>query len=137
MIFTDEQRRRAFDRTCGECHLCWGKLAWSNYGVHGRRGAWEIEHSVAQARGGTHHGNNLYAAHVACNRRKRDAHNRTARAYHGRTRAPWSEKKRENARWENAAATAGIGGLFAALLGAPVLPFALALGVLGHARRVR
>lgn len=93
MIFTDEQRRRAIDRT----------------------------------RGGTQQGNNLYAARVMCNRRKCEAHNRTARAYHGQTRAPW----------ENAAATAGFGGLVAALAGASVPPIALAPGVLGHARRVR
>jgi hypothetical protein len=49
-----------YDRTTGRCHLCGKRLAFHNYGCHGTRGAWHIEHSVPRANGGTDHVNNLY-----------------------------------------------------------------------------
>jgi 5-methylcytosine-specific restriction endonuclease McrA len=36
----------------------------------GERGVWEVEHSVARAKCGSNHGNNLYAACITCNRSK-------------------------------------------------------------------
>lgn len=99
--------RAIYNRTEGQCHICRKRLSFCNYGLYGKRGAWEIEHSVAQARGGTHHGNNLFAACISCNRSKGDSSSRTARRQHGFQCAPYSARKRKR----NAALGAGIGSL--------------------------
>ena len=85
---------RIYERTEGRCHLCRKKLSRRNYGLLGRRGAWEVEHSTARANGGTDHGNNLYAACIACNRQKGTLSTRAARARNGYTRAPYPKKQR-------------------------------------------
>jgi 5-methylcytosine-specific restriction endonuclease McrA len=103
----EAQLRAIYERTEGRCHICRKQLSFRNYGSIGKRGAWEIEHSVAQARGGTDHGNNLFAAHISCNRSKGDASSRTARRQHGYQCAPYSARKRKR----NAAIGAGIGSL--------------------------
>lgn len=103
----EAQLRAIYDRTEGQCHICRKRLSFCNYGLLGKRGAWEIEHSVAQARGGTDHGNNLFAAHISCNRSKGDSSSRTARRQHGYQCAPYSTTKRKR----NAAIGAGIGSL--------------------------
>jgi 5-methylcytosine-specific restriction endonuclease McrA len=72
----ETQLRAIYDRTEGQCHNCRKRLTFRNYGLFGKRGAWEIEHSVAQARGGTDHGNNLFAACISCNRSKGDSSSR-------------------------------------------------------------
>jgi HNH endonuclease len=96
-----------------------------------QRGAWEVEHSVACARGGhTHHLNNLYAACISCNRRKGPFSTRTARGYHGRKSAPLALKAKQRVREDNAVEGALIAGTGAVLLGvAP--PVGLAVTVLG------
>ncbi len=99
--------RAIYDRTEGQCHICRKRLSFCNYGLYGKRGAWEIEHSVAQARGGTHHGNNLFAACMSCNRSKGDSSSRTARRQHGFQCAPYSARKRKR----NATIGAGVGSL--------------------------
>jgi hypothetical protein len=39
----DDQKLNAiYDKTGGRCHICHDKLAFSNYGLFGARGAWEI-----------------------------------------------------------------------------------------------
>lgn len=106
MAFSQLELERIFARTNGCCHICHARLAFSNYGSAGRRGAWEVEHSVAQANGGTHHGNNLYAAHITCNRRKGTVTARTARRWAGQTRAPYSTAKVEKVAHENGVAGA-------------------------------
>lgn len=103
----EAQLRAIYDRTEGQCHICRNRLSFRNYGLFGKRGAWEIEHSVAQARGGTDHGNNLFAAHISCNRSKGDCSSRTARRQHGYQCAPYSPRKKKR----NAAIGAGIGSL--------------------------
>ena len=95
----------------------------------GRRGAWEVEHSVPRANGGTNHGNNLYGAHINCNRRKGTVTSRTARGWHGRTRAPLSASARERKVTENTITGGVCGGLFGLLAGNP--PLALTLAVVG------
>lgn len=70
MSYTVEQLDLIYQRTSGKCHLCHDPLARSNYARFGERGAWEVEHSVPRARGGTDRLNNLYAAHICCNRSK-------------------------------------------------------------------
>lgn len=129
MTYSKDDLDAIFARTDGRCHICWKGLARVNYGQIGKKGAWEVEHSVPRANGGTDHGNNLFPAHIRCNRSKGDGSSRAARAAHGRTRAPLSRAKQDKARAENVIAYTVIGGLGAALL-APEL---LVLGAIAGA----
>ena len=95
MSFNDELLNDIFDKTDGKCHICFKKLSFTNYGNPGRRGAWEVEHSNPKAKGGTDHLNNLYASCIPCNRSKGAKSTRSARAIHGRTRAPLSRKQKD------------------------------------------
>jgi hypothetical protein len=96
-----------YDRTSGYCHICGRKVYFSNYGIVGAKGAWEVEHSRPQARGGTHHGNNLYAACIPCNREKSHrCSTRTVRTWNGRSRAPLNPTKRREAKEQQALAGA-------------------------------
>jgi HNH endonuclease len=124
MPFGTERLERIFDRTSGKCHLCHRRLAFSNYGCPGRRGAWEVEHSRPRARGGTDHGNNLYPACCFCNRDKGVYSTRAARAWNRRCKAPMSRSRREAAR-EGGAISGGVVGAF---LGATAGPFAMLIG---------
>ncbi len=119
MAYSDERLEQIFDRTSGYCHICGGKLSFCNYAAYGARGAWEVEHSKPKCEGGTNHLNNLYAAHISCNRSKRAMCTRTARAKYGRTKAPLSSKRRAEAKSKNAADGAFIGGTLGALIGGP------------------
>jgi HNH endonuclease len=121
MTFTNAELRWIYDRTTGYCHLCQKKRAFTNYGRPGRKGAWEVEHSRAQAHGGTHRLNNLYAACIPCNREKGVRSTKSVRTQNGYTKAPLSRVARTTARSGNA-----LGG---ALLGA--LPGAAFLGPAG------
>src|SRR6266700_5629426 len=103
----EAELRAIYERTEGRCHICRKRLSLRNYGSIGKRGAWEIEHSVAQARGGTDHLNNLFAAHISCNRSKGDGSSQSARRQHGYQCAPYSSRKRKR----NAFVGAGIGSL--------------------------
>lgn len=127
MAYTNEQLERIFDRTGGKCHLCGKKLAWMNYGMFKKKMAWEVEHSIARAMGGSDHGNNLYAAHIRCNRSKGTLSTKSARARHERTRAPLSMKRRRQVKGDNALTWGIVGGLVTlivapelALLGAAI-----------------
>ena len=93
MAFNDEALSRIFDRTDGRCHICGKTLCFQNYGASGRRGAWEVEHSMPRARGGTDHANNLFAACIPCNRAKGTVTTRTARRWNDRTAAPFSREE--------------------------------------------
>lgn len=119
LIYNTATLRKIFDRTSGKCHICGKKLAFSNYGKPGTRGAWEVEHSNPKVKGGSDHGNNLYAAHTSCNRSKRGGSTRSARAQHGRTRAPLSVVNTEKTRMKNTAAGAGVGLAIGAAIGGP------------------
>jgi 5-methylcytosine-specific restriction endonuclease McrA len=68
--FDEDDLNYIFDKTGGECHYCGKQLAWSNYGLVGKRGAWEVDHSIPVSRGGTDHQNNLWPACVSCNTEK-------------------------------------------------------------------
>ena len=98
MRFSDEFLTAIYDRTSGKCHLCRKKLAFTNYNRHGARGAWHVDHSKPQARGGTHRLNNLYAACIDCNCSKGASSTKTVRSRHGHTRAPVSRGKRAAAK---------------------------------------
>jgi hypothetical protein len=119
MAFSLEEIEIVFDRTDGRCHLCRRKLAFRNYGSLGRRRAWEIDHSVPRARGGTGRINNLLPACVACNRSKRDAPTKTIRLCNGFTAAPLSKCEQRKRRSENAAAGATVCALIGVLAAGP------------------
>jgi 5-methylcytosine-specific restriction endonuclease McrA len=129
---------RIFHSTAGRCHLCHRPLARKNYAADGTRGAWEVDHSLARARGGTDHGNNLKPAHIACNRSKQHSDNRAIRRVHGHARAPLSAKAIKEKRIRNAA----IGGTGLGVVGGLAFgPFGLVAGALvgvlaGHDIRV-
>lgn len=135
MIVTEEKLNAIYDRTSGYCHICGKKLCFINYARLGRRGAWEIDHSVARVNGGTNRLCNLYAACISCNRQKQHLLTRTARRWHGRTRAPLSAKRRQRARLDNAIAGAGAG----LLCGLPFVGIGILAGpilgaLIGHKR---
>lgn len=115
MDYSKEFRRKVFDKTSGRCHLCGGGLFINNFGAIEKKGAWEIEHSIPKSKGGTDHLNNLYPAHIDCNRSKSNRTTRSVRAKYGRTRAPYSEEKAAEAKIENTFIGGGAGfvvGLF-------------------------
>lgn len=114
MAFEDDTLQRIYGRTDGRCHICRRKLAFSNYGQHGRRGAWEVDHSKARNKRGSDHGNNLFAAHTSCNRRKGDSGTRSARAMHGHRAAPLSSRAKQRNTWKS--------GLICATLGFILVP---------------
>jgi len=117
MAYSEEQLSDIYDRTSGYCHICKKKLAYSNYGELGARGAWEVEHSKPRAKGGTSSLGNLRAACITCNRSKGTDLTRTARARHGRSRAPLSRSQRKQARLENTLVGGLIGVAAGAILG--------------------
>jgi hypothetical protein len=127
MAFDLIARKRIFARTDGRCHLCRKKLCFNNYGVHGSRGCWQVEHSKARANGGTDHGNNLYAACIACNLDKGTFTTRTARSWNGYTKAPLSQAKKEAVRETNT----WLGGAIGVAAGALVVGTGGAVLVLG------
>lgn len=120
MSYTLEQLDKIFNRTSGYCHLCHKQMVRSNYGLTGERGAWQVEHSVPRAKGGTDNMNNLFAAHVACNLKKGTYSSRTARGWNGKTCAPLSPEKREAATTSNGLTGAFIGGIIGFAFGGPV-----------------
>jgi len=120
MKWTKEQLRKIYDRTQGKCHICGKKVALKNHGKIGARMAWSVEHSVAQANGGTHHGNNLYAACISCNSSKGARSTRSARAKNGRTGAPLSSNSEARARGENAVVVGGFAGVIGAVIAGPI-----------------
>lgn len=133
MQFTNEDLRYIYDRTSGKCHLCHTKRAFTNYGRFGKRGSWEVEHSNAQANGGTHRLNNLYVACIPCNRSKGAKSTRSTRTGNGYTKAPLSRAARANAKSENALGAGAVGALVGARFGIPGLLIGAVVGaILGY-----
>ena len=116
MYFSQKRLRQIFDRTSGYCHICHAKLDFSNYGELGTNGSWEVEHSTPQAKGGTHHLNNLYPACISCNRAKGDSSTRSARAKYGKKRAPLSVKQRRRAKMRHGTKGAFLGSIMSLLM---------------------
>ena len=133
MSYSDETLNIIFDRTGGKCHLCHKALSFSNYGKTEGRGAWEIDHSVARAKGGSDHLNNLYPACFSCNRSKGAVKSSTIRGSNGYKRAPLSRKKRKDEKAGNALIGGTVGFIGGCLLG-PVgaIGGALLGGLVGH-----
>jgi 5-methylcytosine-specific restriction endonuclease McrA len=119
MSYDRDRLRRIFDRTNGLCHVCRKALAWRNYGKNSERGAWEVEHSKARARGGTDHLTNLFAACIPCNRSKGSGSSRSARRQHGYDRAPRSAAAQRKKRGENVLGYASVGALVARVVLGP------------------
>lgn len=120
MAYSDDELTVIFDRTDGNCHICGKRLAFRNYGnPNSAWGSWEVEHSNPKATGGTNRRNNLYAAHISCNRSKGKNSTRDARAQHGRTAAPLSYKRKQQLKTDGAIAGGSL-GLVVGALGGPV-----------------
>jgi hypothetical protein len=132
-LFSAEVLEHVFDRTDGRCHICYRRVAWKNYGILGARGAWEVDHSVPRAYGGTDRLTNLLPAHIRCNRSKQAGSSRSARGQHGRRRAPYSASGRQAVRVRNGALGAGLGWLAAAILLPQARVAAAIIGALGGA----
>jgi hypothetical protein len=88
MKFSDDQLTQVFEKQDGKCHLCGDKICFHMYGRRTAQG-WQVDHSKAQARGGTHHLNNLQPAHHDCNNYKGIRSTRSVRReFMGRTTLP-------------------------------------------------
>ena len=111
MAYDNETLGWVYHRTDGKCHLCHKKLSFKNYGLGGAKGAWEVEHSIPRANGGTDHRNNLFPACITCNRSKATSATRAARSWSGYTKAPLSRERREEVKMKNALGGAVAGGL--------------------------
>ena len=85
MAYNDERLSSIYNKTDGYCHLCDKKLSWKNYGIHGAKGSWHVDHSKAKANGGTDHMNNLFASCISCNLEKGTLHKNTIRKRKGYT----------------------------------------------------
>lgn len=96
-----EKLVKVFTKTDGNCHICHGDLNFDFYGNAYGKDSWEIEHSKPRAKGGTDHLNNLFPAHVTCNRKKGVSPNRTIRSKYGTTRAPYSKAKKQSIKIQN------------------------------------
>ncbi|MBI4258110.1 MAG: HNH endonuclease [Thaumarchaeota archaeon] len=72
MGYSDDLLDYVYDKNNGYCWWCGKKLAFTNYGVHGAKGAWEIDHSNPVSRGGTDYLGNLVPSCIECNRSKGD-----------------------------------------------------------------
>lgn len=125
MAYDKKRRDAIFDRTDGRCHICRKQLARKNYGTHGRRGAWEVDHSKPRAKGGSDHLNNLYPACISCNRNKRASDTRTVRSRNGYRAAPLSAQKKT----QNGA----LGATLCTVAARAILPALGPLGLVGSA----
>jgi len=117
---TNDRLNSIYDRTHGCCHICRKKLSFTNYGVRGAKGSWEIEHSIPKAVGGTNHLNNLFAACMPCNRSKGAKSTRSVRQIHGHTRAPYSKEKKQQIRNSNILAGVTLFGIIGAGIAGPI-----------------
>lgn len=119
-MFTKNNLKKIYDKTTGKCHLCHKKLSFNNYGQIGAKGAWEIEHSVPRAKGGTDHLNNLYPSCISCNRTKGKRSTRSIRAQNGVVKAPLSKINREKAKTATTLTSGLVGGVLGAATGGPI-----------------
>ncbi len=101
MNFNSEMLERIFKKTDGDCHLCHGKLSFSNYAKPDSRGAWEVDHSIPKRNGGSDHLNNLYPSHITCNRKKSSSNSKTIRYRNGHFRSPYSRVEKEDQQTKN------------------------------------
>lgn len=119
MSFPKDQLDRIYHCTSGYCHLCHSKLARTNYNRPGKRGAWHVDHSVPQSKGGTDYRRNLKPACIDCNHGKSNKTTRTARGWNGRTSAPLNRDRRKQAKFKNGLAGAIAGGIAGGAIAGP------------------
>ena len=124
MTFNQKQLAAIFEKTDGRCHICREKLDYKNYGVIGARGAWEVDHSVPQAAGGSHRVSNLRPSCIFCNRSKGASSTRTAREKHGYRSAPLSKAKKVDNAWLGGI----LGGIAGLILPPPLRLLGIAIG---------
>ena len=122
MKYDDDKLNKIYDKTDGRCHICHKRISFTNYGVHGAKGAWHVDHSIPRAKGGSDHLNNLYPACIPCNLGKNKSSNRSVRSIYGNARAPYSRAKKEAIRERRTWDGVTIGGLIG-MLGGPVGAF--------------
>jgi hypothetical protein len=120
-MYSEEEINAIYDKTHGCCHLCHKKLAFVNYGKHGEKGSWHIDHSKPKAKGGTNRANNLLPACISCNLSKGTSHTKTVRKRNGVTRAPLSAAKKKQIKNDNMIALGTIGFIVGAALGFPAI----------------
>jgi len=133
MALNNELLNRIYDKTDGCCHLCHRKLSFVNYGKKTQKGAWQIEHSIPKAKGGSNHLNNLFPACIRCNIEKGVRHTNVIRRRNNISRAPYSKKKKELLRDENVMLGMLSGGIVGTRFGpAGVLLCSLLGGALGE-----
>ena len=127
-----------YDKTNGYCHICHKKLSFSNYGIHGAKASWHVDHSNPKAKGGSNYVRNLLPACIPCNLAKGKKSTRTARSWSGNTRAPLSHKRKQQLKAENAAGGAAVGALLG-LVGGPagVAVGAILGGIIGSEQSPR
>lgn len=95
MRVNDALIHAVLSRTDGDCHICHRAVGPRSYArVHSPLG-WELDHSRPRSRGGSDRLNNLYAAHIRCNRSKGANSTRSARGRHGYSVAPLSTPSRQ------------------------------------------
>lgn len=70
MSYTDEELDYIYSKTGGYCYHCGKKIARSNYGRPGTKGAWEVDHSRPRSKGGSDYLRNLNPSCIPCNRSK-------------------------------------------------------------------
>ncbi|ADO70301.1 HNH endonuclease [Stigmatella aurantiaca] len=69
-MLSNEVVEAVYDKCDGKCRYCGKKLSFSNYGLYGARGSWQIDYSRSRMNGGTNHMNNLFPACIPCNQEK-------------------------------------------------------------------
>lgn len=72
-------RDEVWERSDGFCPLCGDKLVQGN-GIRGTRGAWHVDHSNPQSRGGTDSPRNTNAICATCNQKKSDKYRSLSQA---------------------------------------------------------
>jgi 5-methylcytosine-specific restriction endonuclease McrA len=70
-MLSDATLKLIFDRTAGHCHFCGDPLVLAKYGwkaLDDLDGAWELDHVIQKAKGGSENDGNCLPACVRCNR---------------------------------------------------------------------
>ncbi|MBX3360298.1 MAG: HNH endonuclease [Phycisphaeraceae bacterium] len=130
MGWNEQILNTTYDRCSGKCHICHATICFSNYGEHGRRGAWEIDHHIPQSRGGSDWPGNLFPACTSCNRSKQARSTKSQRSRHGKRRAPLSREMRPWAQLANALQGARVGGQIGECLNPELKPLGMLFGCL-------
>ena len=88
------------------------KVIYEELRQSGKKGAWQVEHSVPRSKGGPDHLNTLFAACVSCKLRQEQQDDSAARGWNGKRCAPLNREKRKQAKFDNGLAGAIAGGYF-------------------------